>query len=135
MGCTQQCSLRDLSLILYSRGFFYSHSSSFCCYPFCNHVLFLRVICDDHGRFVDLTGIRLSFLQPIHSPQACIWAWRCKLTCLVLLPMLHILDAVQRQVSGSNISRAIYGYITSFQIVTLAGLCVHKKLLCLVLHI
>ena len=41
-------------------------------------------------------------LKVIHSPQA----WRCKLACQVLLPMLHALDAVRKQEGGSNFSSA-----------------------------
>ena len=63
----------------YTRLYLYfSHSSSFCCNPSCNHMRFLRVICGGHRRFVDSTGIRLSFFTTYPFPQACRRAWRCK---------------------------------------------------------
>ena len=66
------------SHILHSRQLYFSHSSSFCCNPSCNHMRFLRVICGGHRRFVDSTGIRLSFFTTYPFPQACRRAWRCK---------------------------------------------------------
>ena len=64
-----------------------------------------------------------------------------KLTCQVLLPMLFALDAVRKQ--GMAVISAVIcyykiwwiwvylSYITAFEV----GLCVYKKLLCLVIHI
>ena len=55
--------------------------------------------------------------------------------------MLSALDDVLKQGGSSNFSsdllllnlmnRSLYSYITAFEV----GLCVHKKLLCLVIHI
>ena len=55
--------------------------------------------------------------------------------------MLPALDDVLKQEGGSNfrsdllllnlMNRSIYSYITALEV----GLCVHKKLLCLVIHI
>ena len=61
---------------------------------------------------MDLKGIRLPF-STTHVPRLAsglgdimeiVFPWLYKLTCLVRSPMMHALDAVRYQVSGSNYS-------------------------------